>query len=156
MQQKTISIILCLSLFFSACHRDGGLENNARHYIKAMAEYEVSKAYPYATEETQKYTLDYFSLLLPKIDSSYIANNTPATITIDSIVHNNDTTATVFFHKKTPIQPRVNAELQMRLRNGKWLAHQVIQPAPLMGYAPDTNSFQHPAPHHSLDTIGIR
>lgn len=123
---------LTLMVGLTACQRDGGLQSNAKHYIQAMADYKIDRAYPYATLETQKYTLDYFKQIVPMIDSSYIASNTPAAITIDSITHDSDTTATVHFHKKTPLQPHATSTVDMRLRDGKWLVHQLVKPAPML------------------------
>ncbi|MBP5677355.1 MAG: hypothetical protein J6W88_02525 [Bacteroidales bacterium] len=92
-----------------------------------MAEYDISAARPYATEETQHATLDFIeSNILPTIDSNYIHQNTPAQITIDSVIVSSDTSATVYFRKTTPIQKNTAATLHMRQRDGKWLAHQVV------------------------------
>lgn len=118
----------------SACQNDTQLKKNALGYIEAMAAYDINEARQYATPETQNLTLDYIeNTLLPLLDSSYITSNTPADIHIDSIVHTNDSTATVYFTKKTPINPKINANVDMHLRNGQWLAHQIIKPLPLLG-----------------------
>jgi len=119
-------------LMLASCDKDRSLKRNALQYAQAMADYNLDEAYPYATQETQQYTLDYFKMIIPLIDSSYIASNTPATLTLDSVVHVDDTSATVYFHKKTPLQPRVDASVGMRLRDGKWLAHQLFKPAPFL------------------------
>ncbi len=102
-------------------------------YIQAMADYRIDDAYLYSTPETQTHTLDYFKSLMTILDSNYIASNTPAKITIDSVVHYDDTSATVYFHKSTPLQPNLKATVDMRYRNNVWLAHQVIKPAPMLG-----------------------
>ena len=95
-----------------------------------MADYNIDEAYPLATPETQKYTLDYFKHLLTIVDSNYIASNTPASTAIDSVVHIDDTQAVVYYHKKTPLHPHLCANVEMRLRDGQWLAHQPINPMP--------------------------
>lgn len=69
---------------------------------------------------------------MPILDSSYIEKNTPATIRIDSVTFSSDTSATVYYYKKTPIRED-NISLEMRLRNGEWLAHQVINPSISIG-----------------------
>ena len=134
MKKTGIYLMAALTLVgcLTACQRDGGLRRNAKQYIQAMADYDIDRAYPYATLETQKYTLDYFKPIILILDSSYIASNTPATITIDSITHSDDTSATVYFHKKTPLQPHVTSTVEMRLRDGQWLAHQIVKPAPML------------------------
>lgn len=124
----------------TACQHKDMLRENALTYIQAMADYRIDDAYPYATLETQKNTLDYFKHIMYIVDSSYIKSNTPAKITLDSIVPTSDTSATVYFHKKTPIQPRVEATVDMRLRDGNWLAHQVVLPAPMLGGSALTKS----------------
>lgn len=132
-QMKRILIILVALLVFTACQNDKGLRHNAKEYIQAMADYRIDDAYPYSTPETQTHTLDYFKSLMSILDTNYITANTPATITIDSVVYIDDTSATVYFHKRTPLQHRVNAKVDMRLRDDEWLAHQVVQPAPMLG-----------------------
>lgn len=128
-----ITIVIAVLSTFACTNSDYKLRKNALGYIQAMADYDIDAAYPYATEETQFYTLDYFKPMLTILDSNYIASNTPAKITIDSIIHHTDTSATVYFHKETPLQQRADATLDMRLRDGEWLAHQVVERAPFFG-----------------------
>lgn len=91
-----------------------------------MAEYDFDAARQYATSETLS-TIDYIeNYIMPSVDPEYIASNTPAKIDIDSIVVTADTTATVYFRKTTPIQTNTQAHVNMRLRDGQWLAHQVV------------------------------
>lgn len=145
--RKTMLLLLAAFAVLTSCGHDSALKNNAMQYAQAMADYDLDRAYPYATPETQTMTLDYFKTsLLPALDTAYIASNTPATLYLDSIIHVSDTQATVYFHKKTPIQPRVNGVLDMRLRNGQWLAHQPIKHAPFVGGAVrgiDTAGLEH-------------
>ena len=116
---------------------DKELRYNAEQYIQAMADYRVEDAKPYATFETQETTLDYLiNVIMPNLDSTYIASNTPATITIDSIVCQNDTIAIVYYHKQTPLNAHLPAQVEMRLESGVWLAHQIIQPLPFLGMIP--------------------
>ena len=134
--RKTVLLLLAAFAGLASCGHDSALKNNAMQYAQAMADYDIDRAYPYATPETQTLTLDYFkTALIPALDTAYIASNTPATLYLDSIIHVSDTQATVYFHKKTPLQPHVNCVLDMRLRNGQWLAHQPIKHAPFIGGA---------------------
>lgn len=112
---------------------DKNLLSNAEKYIDALANYDFESARQYATPETKQITLQYFEgFIMPILDSSYIEKNTPATIRIDSVTFSSDTSATVYYYKKTPIRAD-NITLEMRQRNGQWLAHQVINPSISIG-----------------------
>ena len=115
-------------LVLAACNStEREVRSNAEKYIMALAEYDLDAARPYATEETCTMTLDFIeSNIMPTVDTAYIAQNTPAEIKIDSIVFASDTAATVYYRKSTPIQTNTPAVIDMRLRNGQWLAHQLV------------------------------
>jgi len=124
---KTLLITASILSILSCNNQKYKVQENAEHYIKAMAEYDFDAARQYATEETQHATLDFIeSNIMPTVDTNYIKQNTPAKITIDSVCFASDTTATVYFRKTTPIQTNTPASVEMRLRNGKWLAHQIV------------------------------
>lgn len=130
----TTAVILCLTACTNTEHK---VRKNAEKYIKAMAEYDFEAARPFATEETQCTTLDFIeSNIMPTVDTAYIAQNTPAKITIDSVCFASDSAATVYFRKSTPIQTNTPATVEMRLRNGQWLAHQIIDFTIRMGTQP--------------------
>ncbi len=115
-------------LFVNSCHKnDKAIKQNALQYAQAMADYRVEDAKAYATAETRERTLQFFiDNIVPHVDSAYIASNTPATIEITSVEHLTDTSAIVHYRKKSPIQ-EVDASVEMRLRSGQWLAHQLIE-----------------------------
>lgn len=140
MSKKNICIYSILILCLTACTediREKAVRENAEKYIRALAEYDFEAARPYATLETQQRTLDFIeSNILPTIDSASIKQNTPAKLTIDSIVFSSDTSARVFYRKTTPIQTNTPATVDMRLRNGQWLAHQLIDFTIRMGTQP--------------------
>ena len=132
--KKTHIVGLAMILAMASCsHKpvtmdsvDSSFRANATAYIEAMANYDIASARPHATEETNNVTLNYFDKAMEMLeDSTFIQQNTPAVIRYDSIVFTSDTSATVYYNKQTPIQ-NANATLNMRLRNGEWLAHQVI------------------------------
>ena len=110
---------------FSA--EDSIVLERAMPYIMALADYNIEAARPFATEETQRITLDFIeSDIMPTVDSAYIKQNTPAQISVDSVIFSSDTTANVFYRKTTPIQSNSPASVEMRLRNGQWFAHQLV------------------------------
>ena len=123
--------VLCLAACNSTEHK---VRQNAERYIKAMAEYDFKGARPFATPETQHTTLDFIeSNIMPTVDTAFVRQNTPAKITIDSVVFTSDTAARVHFRKSTPIQTNTPATVEMRLRDGEWLAHQMVDFTVKMG-----------------------
>lgn len=121
---------IILTAFFSAILLSCNTRNEeevlqvAEPYIKSLAEYDIESARPYATQETIETLLDKVEKnILPSLDTNYIKQNTNAEITIQRVEFASDTSATVFYNKKTQIQ-NTNTKLEMRYRNGKWLAHQ--------------------------------
>lgn len=101
------------------------IKKTAYAYLDAMANYRVDDAEPYCTYETQITTLVTARKMVEAVDPSYIESDTPAKISIKKITVTSDTTATVTYHKKTPIKD-MNGELEMLLRNGKWEANVVL------------------------------
>lgn len=94
----------------------------AQHYLDATGRYDVSDASRYCTRETASGLRAIEKTLMTKMDSSFIAKNTPAKIKITAIELTSDTTAVVSFNKRTPIQ-NINGTIDMVLRNGQWRAH---------------------------------
>ena len=103
----------------------------AQGYLDAMGNYRPTEARAYATEETCDVTLAYFEMLMQYTDSSVYANNMPATITLGDIVMEEDSLATVAFHKHTPIKEQ-DGTVEVLRRNGEWRVHQVIEIPPMM------------------------
>lgn len=106
---------------------DEAVKLAAQGYLDAMGNYRIADARPFATEETNLSTLDLIeNLILPNTDTAYIHANTPAVVRIDSVAYESDTLAWVYFTKNTPIQVQQNS-LELRRRDGKWLAHVVVE-----------------------------
>lgn len=103
----------------------------AQGYLDAMGNYCPTEARAYATEETCDVTLAYFEMLMQYTDSSVYANNMPATITLGDIVMEEDSLATVAFHKHTPIKEQ-DGTVEVLRRNGEWRVHQVIEIPPML------------------------
>lgn len=91
-----------------------------------MANYRFDDATPFATEETAITTIHTANILIRNIDSSYIESDMPANIEITRVDILDDTTADVTYRKTTPIKD-FSGTLQMRKRNGQWLAHVIPQ-----------------------------
>ena len=104
----------------------------AYNYSMAMANYNVDKAIPFATDETQKTTLMRAKQLIQAVGDEYIKSDTPAKIEITDVEITSDTTAYAIYHKTTPLK-NFSDTIQLRKRDGKWLAHalmmQVSKPA---------------------------
>ena len=57
------------------------------------------------------------------VDTSYIASDTPAKLEVTNMEMTSDTSAVVSFVKNTPIKQDLRFAVEVRKRNGKWLAH---------------------------------
>lgn len=123
MNKKNIFILLPLMFGLASCNPiEKEIKKEAQQYLNATADYNVSEACQHCTEETAIGLQLIEKTLLKMVDSNYLKQNTPATITITKIQISNDSSAAVAYHKKTPIQS-FNDTLQMRKRNGHWMAH---------------------------------
>lgn len=127
---KKISFILsalAVSLLLMGCQSDKKLvEQSAMGYLTAMGNYRISEAEPYATEETIENTLHAIEkYIMPNLDSSVIARNTPATIQIKDINIIDDTTAEVTYVKVTPLVAK-EGKLDMVKRGKAWKAQVII------------------------------
>lgn len=101
----------------------------AYEYEQALGNYDIKTAYDYATDETRKQTLVIAESLMKSVSRKNIEANMPAKIKISKVKILNDTTATANWHKKTPIK-ECSGTLELRKRNGKWLAHDMIKTIP--------------------------
>lgn len=101
------------------------IKKAAYGYLDAMANYRVDDAMRYCTRETQESVLVRARQLVATVEEGYIESDTPAKVTIKKIELTSDTTATVYYHKKTPLKKQ-DGELQMVLRRGYWRAHVVL------------------------------
>lgn len=120
-----LSFVLCL-LTIGCCFDGNNMENVAYRYSKAMANYDVDKAWDYATDETRNTTLVKAKFYTTKIDPKYIESDTPAKIEILETMIIDDTSGYAIYHKTTPIKD-FSDTLHMRRRNGKWYAHAPLQ-----------------------------
>lgn len=120
------SICVVSSATCSCSNPKKAIKKTAYAYIDAMANYRVDDAEPYCTYETQITTLVTARQMVAAVGPAYIESDTPAKIKIKEIIITSDTTATVKYHKTTPIKNK-NGELEMVLRDGKWLANVVLQ-----------------------------
>lgn len=121
-----IPSLLCAGLLMAACSSDEEkIRESAQGYLDALGNYRPAEARPYASVETCEKTLAFYEALMNYTDSSVFKNNIPATITLGEIDYSNDTSATMAFHKSTPITEQ-DGTLHMVKRGRKWLAHEVI------------------------------
>lgn len=127
--KSTIQLILiaALSALAACCGSEKKLvEQSADKYLNAMANYNFTEAGKYATPQTQEVTLNYIEKnIMPYLDSSFMEKNTPAKIRIRKITMTSDSTATVFYHKTTPIN-RANDSLHLVKIDNVWQASQII------------------------------
>lgn len=115
------SLLLIVATSLTSCNNDTKqIEKTAYGYLNATGNYLTEEARPFASPETQK-TLDFLKdVLIPLTDTSYIAANTPAEITIDSINLTNEDSAVVFYTKVTPLKT-LEAQITVVKFDGKWL-----------------------------------
>lgn len=124
---RKIIIILVLLVIFVSCNRETKkIENTARAYLEALANYRVDEAKDYATMETCNTTLLISEQLLTMVDTAYILSDTPATIDIQEVVIENDSVSVVKYVKNTPLKHDMKGELCLVKRNNQWLAHDVL------------------------------
>ena len=121
------SVCACvILLLLVACNSEmRRIELAANDYLMAVSLYDLDGAESYCTEETSKTTLVIGRYLMAYTDSSFFEQDKPVTIDITDVRCTTDTTATVHFHKVTPIKD-ITDSLEMRKRDGKWLAHAPI------------------------------
>ncbi|MBO7101122.1 MAG: hypothetical protein J6V98_03780 [Bacteroidales bacterium] len=130
MRQITQTLIIAIaSLTLYACSNNHAIKEAAYNYSYAMANYQVDDAAKYSTNETIETTIEYAHHIINKIDTAYIIADTPAIIEIASTNKTSDTTAYAIYHKVTPIKD-FRDTLQLRKREGKWLAHAPLKTAP--------------------------
>ena len=99
-----IPSLLCAGLLMAACSSDEEkIKESAQGYLNALGNYRPAEARPYASAETCEKTLAFYEALMKYTDSSVFKNNIPATIALGEIDYSDDTSATVAFHKSTPI-----------------------------------------------------
>jgi hypothetical protein len=144
---RAIISLLVAAILFVACHRSDETSIEKQHivaaaqgYLDAMANYDVDAAIPYSSKETREGTIPFFKTMIAKTDSTYIRNNTPASVHIDSVrLQPGDSTAVAFFTKTTPVQKK-HQQLNLIKRDGTWQAHVITAvPQILKPHRPLTN-----------------
>ena len=125
MKAYWILLLLVVNIFAACDRQEKQIRKNAYNYSFSMANYNVDQAAPYATNETKNTTLVMAKRLIKSVGEEYIASDKPAQIEIMEISKLSDTTAYVVYRKTTPIKDFTDT-LQMRKREGVWLAHATI------------------------------
>ena len=131
MKTKVIAIALTALLLNACVREEREVRKVAQNYLDATGEYNINEACHYCTSETQSGLIAIEQILMPRLDSTYIEQNTPAHIKITSTKIVNDTTAKVDYHKKTPID-EFDGTLTMKKRNGIWQAHMPANIPPIL------------------------
>ena len=117
---------ILLVLLFVSCKSDKEKATSVAYkYANAMANYQVAEAAQYASEETKKTTLVMADRLIKAVGEKYIASDTPAKVEILDMRITDDTVGLAVFHKTTPIKDMM-CQLNLRKRNGKWVAYDTI------------------------------
>ena len=127
---KTHRLFLLLSiaaLLTTACtgKEDKAIEEAAYGYAQALADYSVDDAVPYASQRTAEVTLDYYRAIVANTDSSIIASNTPASITITKVERLTDSTADALYHKSSPLT-QLDDTLHLVKEKGRWVVNDVL------------------------------
>ncbi|MBO4751888.1 MAG: hypothetical protein J5526_03950 [Bacteroidales bacterium] len=124
MKKLLFSCVLLVSVTMLSCTSDEQKARKAAYnYADAMANYKLDEAEKYATEETINTTITTGKALLQFVDTAYIASDTPAKLEVTNMEMTSDTSAVVSFVKNTPIKQDLRFSVEVRKRNGKWLAH---------------------------------
>lgn len=120
-------LLLSITAFLIACSgENAAIKEVAYNYCYALANYRLDDAEHYCTEETRCTFIETARFMVSLVDTAYIISDTPATVDILSVECVSDTTAIVEYRKVTPIKDNTYT-LQMRKRDGRWLAHDPIK-----------------------------
>lgn len=126
MEKKTIIVItfFIATLSLTSCQtKEEKAQKAAYNYSYEMANYKLDEAEKYATEETINTTITTGKSLMQFVDIDYISSDTPAKIEVTKTEMTSDTSATVTLVKNTPIKKDMQFTVEVRKRDGKWLAH---------------------------------
>lgn len=128
--RPTLLALLAACLVLAGCHsEEARMRQAAQGYLDAMGNYRIADAAPYATQATRQITLPAMLHFMQRadFDSTYMRSNTPATITLGALQRHTDSTATILYHKSTPLS-ETDDSLRLHLEGGQWLAHAVLNP----------------------------
>ena len=121
--KTTLLILPLLMLFMQCCHTTKGeVRSVAQQYLDATGRYDVDDACRYCTPETARGLRNIEATLMSRVDPASLEQNMPAKIKIKSIELTSDSTATVSYHKHTPIDD-IDGTLNMVRRGEQWMAH---------------------------------
>lgn len=128
---KTTICFICAVLLFCGCASEKAAEKKAvkkvaYEYIWSLANFDVNRAEKYASNETKKETLGTARTLMAQTDRKVIEQDLPAKVRITNVKLTSDTTATAVWHKTTP-RKKNSREIELRKRNGKWQAHDLLK-----------------------------
>lgn len=130
---KRLLLIAAGLLLLVACRHnpydEEEIRTNALGYLQAVGDYHFDEATPYCTRHTQEKTLPTFNYLLEHSDTHYVNSNRPSVFTIRRVRQLDDTTASVHYHKSTPIQ-ETDDSLVLVYEEGRWLADVHLGPIP--------------------------
>ena len=120
------TIVISLLCVVSCSTEEKQVRQAAMGYLDAMANYRFDDAYAYASKITRDTTLPFITnKLMPMVDSSFLAKNTPATVVIDDVAFLNDT-AWVSYKKTTPIKT-LNNTIYLIKEQDRWVVDVVLQ-----------------------------
>lgn len=122
---------MCWMLLFCSCACERMAEKKevkrvAYEYVWSLANFDIQRAEKYASAETNYETLGTARTLMAQTDKKVLEQDLPAKVRITNVKLTSDTTATAVWHKKTP-RKRNSREIELRKRNGKWQAHDLIK-----------------------------
>lgn len=118
---------LCLLLTVACSSRQDQIEKAAKGYLQAMGDYQMDDAIPFATNYTRENTIPTLKSMLAQADTVYVNQNRPAEITIKKTEMLSDTSATVYYHKHTPIK-EADGTVTVLLEDGQWLVDVKLGP----------------------------
>ena len=134
-KHSIIPLMLLVAFCTTACESHGQklqkkdkrqIEKAAYGYLDATGNYRFKDAYKYATKETRERTLKFIEKnIMTKADTASLMRETPAVITITGITLTSDTTASVMFHKSTPVSERNNI-IELVKRDKEWKVNMVL------------------------------
>lgn len=144
-----ISLTICATILTACDNERSEIKHAAKGYLDGVANYDFDAAEPYATTKTVEETFSFFRQMMTMTDTNYINSNTPATIKIGKVKQYSDSTATVFYHKHTPIKD-VNDSVTLVKEDGKWLVETLIEVPPMIRFMLDAkqdSTLRHPEKH---------